>query len=232
MSLPSPTTGSIEEGAPDGLFAQLLASPGVEEVLELRSTFGFLAFHGGSLERATDVVASEAARRSGASLYAVVQPPDLRWHVPSTCVGPQASASLARFLDHVEVAVAVHGFGRRGLWSSLLLGGRNRPLARHLATALAAELPDHEVVAELDAIPKELRGVHPRNPVNLPPFEGVQLELPPRVRGLTPHWATWPGPGPCPPTAALIEGLAEAARSWPLQGDSRSVRQPPLESRE
>ena len=29
-------------------------SPGVEEVCELRSTFGLMAFHGGNLEQATD----------------------------------------------------------------------------------------------------------------------------------------------------------------------------------
>lgn len=195
-------------------FAELLATPGVEEVVELGSTFGFLAFHGGSLERATDVVAREAAARSGASVYAVVQPDGHRWHLPSTEVTPEASPALARFLDHVDVAVAVHGYGRHGRWTSLLLGGTNRPLARHVGAALAEALPDHEVVDELDAIPPELRGVHPRNPVNLPRLGGVQLELPPRVRGLTPHWAGWEGPGLCPPTEALVGALAEAARSW------------------
>ena len=38
------------------------------------------------------------------------------------------------------------------------------------------------VVDDLEAIPRELRGVHPRNPVNRPSGGGVQLELPPRVR--------------------------------------------------
>ena len=39
------------------MFAELLRQPGVEEVLELRSSFGFLAFHGGSLEAETDTIA-------------------------------------------------------------------------------------------------------------------------------------------------------------------------------
>lgn len=216
----------------DDRFAQLLASPGVEERLELRSGFGFLAFHGGSLERMTDVIAGEAARRAGASLYAVVQPDDLRWHLPSTCVRPHASPALARFLDHVDVAVAVHGFGRHGLWASLLLGGSNRALARHVSRALAARLADHDVVHDLDAIPNELRGVHPRNPVNLPAGGGAQLELPPQVRGLTPHWASWTGPGLPPPTESLVEGLAEAARTWGAQGESRTRAQEPVASRE
>jgi phage replication-related protein YjqB (UPF0714/DUF867 family) len=214
--------------ADGGPFAELLATPGVEEVLELRSRFGFLAFHGGSLERRTDVVARAAAERAGASCYAVLQPPDLRWHLPSTCFTPRASDALRRFLDHVDVAVALHGYGRAGRWTSLLLGGGNRELATHVGQSLAAGLPDHEVVTDLDAIPTELRGLHPANPVNLPAGGGAQLELPPRVRGLTPHWAGWSGPGLPPPTEALVAALAEAASSWPVaaQGESRSSTQP------
>ncbi|MDQ3145419.1 MAG: poly-gamma-glutamate hydrolase family protein [Actinomycetota bacterium] len=215
-------------------FAELLATPGVTEVLEVRSTFGFLAFHGGSLERVTDVVATAAAERAGASVYAVVQPDELRRHLPSTDVGPGDSPALSRFLDHVEVAVALHGFGRAGSWTSLLLGGGNRDLAAHVGRCLAAALPDHEVVTELDRIPTELRGLHRRNPVNLPPGGGVQLELPPRVRGLTPHWAGWTGPGMPPPTEALVTALAEAASTWALvpQGERRSSPQAPVAVRE
>ena len=33
------------------------------------------------------------------------------------------------FLDHVDVVVTVHGYGRDGMFTSLLLGGRNRGLA-------------------------------------------------------------------------------------------------------
>ena len=39
------------------MLAELLAHDGVEEHLELRSTIGFLALHGGSLERETDCIA-------------------------------------------------------------------------------------------------------------------------------------------------------------------------------
>ena len=209
-------------------FAELLATDGVEEVLELRSSFGFLAFHGGSLERMTDVIARDAAERAGASLYAVLQPTDLRWHLPSTRFSPAVSPALARFVAHVDVAVALHGYGRHGRWTSLLLGGTNRALAAHVGRSLAA-VDGHEVVTDLDAIPPELRGLHPDNPVNRPAGGGVQLELPPRVRGLTPHWAGWPGPGLPPPTEALVAALAQAAATWPAggsQGDSRSSTQP------
>jgi phage replication-related protein YjqB (UPF0714/DUF867 family) len=195
-------------------FRELLAEPGVREHLELRSTIGFLAFHGGSLERQTDVVAIDAAERCGASVYAVVQPVGLRWHIPSIDVSPAESASLQAFVDHVDVAIAVHGFGREGYWTSLLLGGTNRALAAHLAVHLRSALPDHAVLDDLDEIPRELRGLHPRNPVNLPRRGGVQLELPPRVRGTTPHWAGWEGPGHCPPMEALIDALATAASTF------------------
>jgi phage replication-related protein YjqB (UPF0714/DUF867 family) len=198
------------------VFDELLAHPGVEEVSELGSTFGFMAYHGGSLEEVTDVIAREAAARSGASLYAVVQPPDFRWHIPSTAVRPEHSTALTAFLDHVDVVVTVHGYGRQDFWTTLLLGGRNRALAEHLAGHLRMTLPDYTVVTDLEEIPQALRGLHAENPVNLPRGGGVQLELPPRVRGRSPIWADWEGPGLVPHTEALIDGLASAARSWPV----------------
>ena len=68
---------------------------------------------------------------------------------------------------------------------------------------------------DLATIPVELRGLHPDNPVNRPRQAGVQIELPPRVRGTSPLWADWEGPGPTPHTQALIDGLVRAAASWP-----------------
>src|SRR3954453_5214666 len=193
------------------MFAELLAHPGGEEISELRSPFGLMAFHGGNLESGTDQIASAAAERAGASLYAVVQPPDLRWHIPSTAVKPSESKRLAEFIDHVEVAIAVHGYGAEGYWTTLLLGGRNRELAAHVGAALRSELDPHgyDVVDELDAIPSRLRGVHRDNPVNLPRGGGVQMELPPRVRGTSPLSKP-------EYTEALIAGLAAAALTWPV----------------
>lgn len=197
------------------MFRDLLAHEGVEEESVLRSTFGFLAIHGGSLEQVTDVVAAEAAARAEASLYAVRQPSDLRWHVPSTEFDPRHSPALAAFVDHVDVVVSVHGYGRTGLFTSLLLGGRNRVLAAHLASVLRPVLPDYDVVDDLERIPRELRGQHPDNPVNRPAGGGVQLELPPRVRGLGPFWAGHTGDGRVPHLEALIDGLATGAATWP-----------------
>ena len=200
------------------MFDELLAHPGVEEVTELRSRFGFMAFHGGNLEKGTDEIALAAAERSGASAYAIIQPPDLRWHLPSTSIDPAHSPALASFLDHVEVVVTVHGYGRDGLFTTVLLGGRNRRLAAHVGGHLRAGLPDYDIRDELDEIPRELRGLHPENPVNRPPAGGVQVELPPRVRGLGPYWERRSdhrdAEGRVPHTEALIASLARAARSW------------------
>lgn len=191
-------------------FADVLAMDGVAEECELRSSFGFMAFHGGGLEEMTDVIAREAARRAGASYYGVLHPPEWALHLPSTRVDPAGSSAMARFLGHVDVVVTVHGFGRRWLMTSLLLGGQNRALAATLAQHLRAALPAYDIVDDLELIPKALRGVHDRNPVNLPVRQGVQIELPPRVRGSSPLWWDWEG-GLTPHTEALIEALATAA---------------------
>lgn len=197
-----------------GRFAELLAHDGVEEDLELRSRFGFLAFHGGNLEVGTDVVAARAAEAAGASLYAVRQPEGLRWHVPSIEVTPDESESLGAFLDHVDVTVALHGYGRDGMWTTLLLGGGHRELATHLAGHLRAALPGYEVVDDLEAIPQELRGVHRANPVNRCRGGGVQVELPPRVRSWTPHWADLEPGAEIPHLQLVVDGLVAAATTW------------------
>jgi phage replication-related protein YjqB (UPF0714/DUF867 family) len=205
------------------MFARLLAHPGVRQELELRSTFGFLAFHGGSLERFTDRIAAAAAREAGASYYGVVQPPEFRWHIPSSRVDPASSDELAAFLDHVDVAVAVHGFGRAGLFTSLLVGGGNRALARHVGDGLRRHLGHYDVVDDLDAVPADLRGLHPDNPVNRPADGGVQLELPPRVRGMGPYWHDWER-GDNPHRDALVAALSEAASTWPIRERSSARR--------
>ncbi|HKY15478.1 MAG TPA: poly-gamma-glutamate hydrolase family protein [Microthrixaceae bacterium] len=199
----------------------LLAQPGVEERLVLGSRFGLMGFHGGSLERMTDVIATAAAERSGASLYTVRQPEHLRWHVPSRLFDPAHSPQLAAFLHHVDVVVAVHGYGRPGRFSTVLLGGSNRALAARLSTELRAGLDDYEIVDDLASVPEELRGLHPDNPVNRARGGGVQLELPPRVRGLGPYWDAHPYDGRAgqglsphalsPHTEAVVTALAATA---------------------
>jgi phage replication-related protein YjqB (UPF0714/DUF867 family) len=197
-------------------FATLLAQPGVVEVSELRSRVGFMAYHGGALEVMTDVIASRAADRAGASFYAVLMPDGMIDHLSSTKVRPAESPRLAEFLGHVDIVVTVHGFGRQGLFTSLLLGGQNRQFAEHVADTLREVLPAYDIRTDLETIPSQLRGLHRDNPVNLPRDSGVQIELPPRVRGSSPMWWDWEGPGLTPHTESLIDGLAKAVESWRL----------------
>ena len=200
------------------MFAELLAHPGVTETYVPGSTFGIMAFHGGSLERMTDVIASEIAQRCGATLYTVCQPDRLRWHVPSKLFDPAASTRLAAFVDHVDTAIAIHGFGRASMFTTLLVGGSNRMLAEELAISLRAGLTfgdtEYSVIDHVGDIPVELRGLHPDNPVNLPRLGGVQLELPPRVRGLGPHWDGRDAAELTPHTDGLIDAVVRVARSW------------------
>jgi phage replication-related protein YjqB (UPF0714/DUF867 family) len=196
------------------VLADLLREEGVREECVLGSRFGFLAVHGGSLERVTDAIARAAAERAGASLYAVVQPPQLRWHVPSRHFDPAASPTLATFLAHVEIVISVHGYGSPGRWRDILVGGSNRTLAETVGRVLSDALPHYTLVTDLDALPAALRGLHPDNPVNRPRSGGVQLELPPRVRGLGPFWSDHAADGFVPHTAALVDALALVAREW------------------
>jgi len=197
------------------MFDQLLAHEGVEEVLRLRSTFGFMAYHGGGLEEMTDVIAQAAAEKAGASYYGVHQPVGMEWHIPSHKVTREHSTALGEFLDHVDIVITVHGFGRMGMWASLLLGGSNRELAEHVGTRLRTYLPAYDIRTNMEDIPKELRGLHPENPVNLPTRGGMQLELPPRIRGTSPMFWDWEGPHLNPHSQALVDVLADAALTFP-----------------
>jgi phage replication-related protein YjqB (UPF0714/DUF867 family) len=213
------------------LLGGLLREPGVDEALELRSPVGFLALHGGAQDRVTDEIAGAAAARAGASLYAVVQPPTLRWHIPSYRYDPAESQRLRAFVDHVQLAISVHGYGvdswrmdwrppgfdetRLGQFharEAFLIGGRNRERAAQLAARLRHALPDYEVWDDLDRIPPKAAGQDARNPVNLPCGGGVQVECPPRVRGL--------GPSPSPAdTAVLVDVLTETATDWATESE-------------
>ena len=202
------------ESAAAPSYRELLGGDGVVERCVLAGRFGFMAYHGGALEQRTEVIASRAAAASGASLYTVEHPGPSPQHFPSTLVRREESAALDEFLDHVDLVITVHGYGRWGRFTSLLLGGINRELASTLADTLRPALPDYEIVTDLQQIPRELRGLHPANPVNVPPHGGVQVELPPRIRGLGPRWADWPRDQLVPPIVALIDGLATVAKTF------------------
>ncbi|MBW8710652.1 MAG: poly-gamma-glutamate hydrolase family protein, partial [Mycobacterium sp.] len=92
--------------------SELLADPGTIEDSTLRSRFGFLAIHGGGLEQMTDVIAERAADAAAASVYVVRHPDHYPHHLPSALYRGQESERLSEFLDHVEVVVSLHGYGR------------------------------------------------------------------------------------------------------------------------
>ncbi|MCV7280733.1 poly-gamma-glutamate hydrolase family protein [Mycolicibacterium flavescens] len=207
-------THDSESAGPQTL-SELLAQPGVSESSTLRSRFGFMAIHGGGLEQMTDVIADRAADAAGASLYVVRHPDHYPHHLPSASYLAAESERLAEFLDHVDVAVSLHGYGRIGRSTQLLAGGRNRQLAQHLADHV--RVPGYHVVTDLDAMPRELRGLHPDNPVNRMRDGGAQLELTPRVRGLSPRSQLPGDDGLSPATSELVQGLVAAAHSWPLR---------------
>jgi phage replication-related protein YjqB (UPF0714/DUF867 family) len=180
----------------------------VEEVCELRSAVGFMALHGGSQDRGTHEIASRAAMRSGASYYAIVQPPDVRVHLTSRRHDPDHSTAMRAFLGHVDVAISVHGFGRDGFnfyidyidpgprlviepygpalrgrqtgpLRGIIVGGLNAALVDVACRLLGERLPGYQAGSERVRL-----GFHPRNPVNLPAAHGVQIELPPALRGI------------------------------------------------
>ncbi len=198
-------------------FTDLLAQPGVHEELELRTTFGFLAFHGGPVERVTSLIARRAAEAAGASFYSIDQPPERPLHIPSTRFRPEESERFASVLEHCDVVCTVHGYGREMDKQHLLLGGQNRELASALGAQLSERLPDkYKVITELEEIPKELRGVHSRNPVNLPRQQGVQLEIPPGIRWNwdARSWADADGLEPTELVLSVIDALAATAQNW------------------
>ncbi len=185
--------------------AELLALPGIKEECVLRSSVGFMALHGGSQDRGTDQIARRAATQAGASYYAIVQPSGLRVHLTSRLHNPDHSASLRAFVQHVDVAISVHGFGRDGfaLWldpgRGLMIdaygparrGSQTGPLRGIIVGGQNAELLEaarrllHDRFAGYHVADERVRlGFHPDNPVNLPAAGGVQIELPPGLRGI------------------------------------------------
>ena len=152
----------------------------------------------------------------------MLQPESLQLHFPSITVTPDQSQTLRSFLEHVDTVVTIHGFHRITMRTSILLGGRNRELAAHIADHLRVALPQYEAIDTLKRIPIELQGLHERNPVNVPQNAGVQVELPPRARGVGSFWADHKGDALVPHTRALIDGLVAAVNEWTAAGERAS----------
>lgn len=129
-----------------------------------------------------------AAALVSATLLTIRQPSsDFSHHRPSHMYEASAYPELTTFWSTARLAVSLHG--HNGTEESVYVGGRNRDQARRLHRVLERRLPGWAVASDLDAIPTGLRGLHPRNPVNLCELGGVQLELPTRLLGWRPDRA-------------------------------------------
>ena len=180
---------------------QLLATPGVQERCELGSSFGFLALHGG-LEAGTAEIAQAAAVASNASIYTVVQPDDMRWHIPSHHVRPVAVrrvGGVPRARRRGRVGARV----RRACAATTTAGSPGCSAVptvcspARLAALLRDALPGYRWIDDLERIPSHLRGVHPDNPVNRHARRRRAARAPaPRAqdaRATAPRWwARWP----------------------------------------
>ena len=130
---PSPSASApaiVELTRRRGRFAELLAHDGVEEDLELRSAFGFMAFHGGNLEVGTDVIAdagggglrrlalrgAPARRCAGTCRRSSSRPTSRRHWPPSSTTSTWPSPSTAT--------------GATACGRTLLAGGGNRRAGR------------------------------------------------------------------------------------------------------
>ena len=169
--------------------AELRHARGSEKSGYSRSNVGVMALHGGSQDRGTEQIARRAADQAGASYYAIVQPPGLRVHLTSRLHNPDHSARLQAFMEHVDVAISVHGFGRDGFafWidpdrgliiepygpaivgrqagplRAIIVGGMNSQLVE-----AACELFQRRFAGSYHVADERVRlGFHPDNPVQM-----------------------------------------------------------------
>jgi hypothetical protein len=82
-----------------------------------------------------------------------------------------------------DVCIEPYGPARRGQQTGplhgVILGGLNPELLDAARTLLGDRFPGYRVGGEQIRL-----GFHPENPVNLPVARGVQIELPPSLRGI------------------------------------------------
>ncbi|WP_333776394.1 poly-gamma-glutamate hydrolase family protein [Streptomyces sp. IBSBF 3136] len=204
----------VIEGA--GFTASLTAGSGI----------GLLALHAGT-EGGTAELAEAVAARTGATALVFTQPAGDPVHIPSHRMAVDHCAALREFLASVTVVVSLHGHLRRETPRAVFLGGANREAARILGHELGLHAPDFDAVTDLDRIPAGLRGLHPRNPVNLTAQSGVQVELPLAARTLRPGKV--PGVPDLPPPSvadALTAGVERLAARLPAAADGGPADRP------
>ncbi|MEU1275718.1 poly-gamma-glutamate hydrolase family protein [Streptomyces sp. NPDC005799] len=195
-------TAVTEEVEIEGVRLLATLTPGGE--------IGLLALHG-SNEGGTAELARSVAGRCGATSLVFTQPGARRpVHIPSPRMAVEHCALLRSFLDHVSLTVSLHGHMRPATPRSVFLGGGNRPAARLLASGLSALRPEFDPVTDLDEIPRSLRGLHARNPVNLTRRGGVQVELPLSAR--TVRSGGWDPEVPDTPPHHVVDALVKGVR--------------------
>ncbi|MFI5684053.1 poly-gamma-glutamate hydrolase family protein [Streptomyces sp. NPDC051636] len=191
------------------------------------SGIGLLALHGGN-EGGTAELADIVAGRCGATSLVFTQPGTRRpVHIPSPRMAVDHCALLGEFLSGVSLTVSLHGHMRPQAARTVFLGGGNRDAALVLAQELSTFAPGFRAVTDLAAIPAALRGLHPRNPVNLTRRGGVQVELPLPARTAGPVKRDGvPDEPPQPVIDALVAGVRRLSASPDRQGPWTSTQEP------
>ncbi len=200
--------------APQSL-SELLADPGVIED-EQAAVAIRLPRHPRRRARADDRRHRRACRRGRRRL-------GLRGAPPRPLPAPPVVGALSRrrspigsreFLDHVEVAVSVHGYGRDRP-EHPTAGRRTQPDAGRAPRAprRGARLPSGHRPRRHS--PRTARPA-PRQPGQPGARRRGATRMSPRVRGISPRSPLPGDDGLTPATSALVQGLAATAQSWKL----------------
>ncbi len=159
----------------------------IQEYLRLGGPLGLIAIHGGGIEPGTEEIARFVAYHSGASLYVYAgrrSAGNLPLHRPSHNMKIEERPLVVRFLNHVDTAISIHGHGRSE--SRAYVGGLHQSMVKRFVELARPALSHYEWISDPKIIPLEIRGQSPSNIVNLPPGQGMQLELPKHLRQTKP----------------------------------------------